>query len=175
MKRLFQLTSTKPPDASRWRRLTLAALATLLAGVVHAASTKTCSVSTSGGLNLGAYHPETGSNLDTGATTLTVTCTCTGSTNSVSYNLAISAGNSGNYAARSMVKSGASTTLGYNLYSDAGRTVVWNNTTGVSGTISSCTTNSTASHTVYGRIPVNPNAVPGSYSEPTSLSVTLTY
>lgn len=61
--------------------------------------------------------------------------------------------------------------LGYQLYRDASRTQVWgaNNPNSMSGTGN----NLTQSLTVYGRVPAQPVAAPGTYSD--TVTITLTY
>ena len=83
----------------------------------------------------------------------------------------LSTGSSGSYTARTL-QNGANT-LGYNLYMDAGRTVVW-------GDKSNGTSNYTAilailpvNLSVYGRIPARQNAKAGSYND--TIVVTLLF
>ncbi len=99
------------------------------------------------------------------STTLTVQCTAT-----TPYSVALSAGanSGGNFAARAIQNGGAA--LGYQLYTDALRTTVWNESTGVmAGTGSGAN----QSLTVYGRLPSLTGAVPGTYTD--TVVVTVTY
>lgn len=98
-------------------------------------------------------------------TTLTVLCTAT-----TPYSVALSAGanSGGNFAARTILNGAA--TLGYQLYNNALRSTVWDDTTGqVSGTGSG----SNQSLTVYGRLPSLTGAMPGTYGD--TVVVTITY
>lgn len=54
--------------------------------------------------------------------------------------------------------------LGYNLFTDSTRTIVWGDGTAGSARVSSSGTTG-ATHTVYGRIPAKQNVPAGSYSD----------
>ena len=102
--------------------------------------------------------------------TLTVVCT-----NTTAYTLALDAGtNAGgaaNFGTRS-VRNGAST-LGYQLYLNAGRTTVWGDGTGGSSTVAGTGTGASQLVTVYGRLPSLTSAIPGLYAD--TVTVTITY
>lgn len=91
-----------------------------------------------------------------------------------SYTISLSTGSSGNYARR-VLRNGASS-LGYNLFTDANRTIIWGDDTGGS---SSMTRSFSAlllidqTTTVYARIPSGQNVPSGVYSD--SIIVTITY
>jgi spore coat protein U-like protein len=93
----------------------------------------------------------------------------------VNYSVDLSRGASVSYSPRDLV-SGTST-LHYNLYIDATRTVVWGDTSGgtasVSGSLQlqSPLGVASASHTVYGRIFGGQNVVPGAYADSILLTV----
>jgi len=135
-------------------------------------------VSTSG-VAFGVYDSSLETpNDSTGA--LTVTCTyVTGSATRVSYEVALSTGNSGNYAQR-LLRAGTAT-LNYNLFDSATRTRVWGNGTAGTGLVGGTLLvgpgvgNNTRqeSHPVYGRIPARQDAAIGTYSD--SIMVTLTF
>jgi spore coat protein U-like protein len=131
------------------------------------------------GMAFGVYDP-TIATPDDSTGTVTVTCIYTGGgVSSISYRVDFSAGNSGSYAQRWMAA--GAPRLNYNLYSDAGRTVVLGN--GVGGTsfftgsftVGPGVGNGTriGTHTVYGRAPALQPVDPGNFNDP--LVVTLTF
>ncbi len=63
--------------------------------------------------------------------------------------------------------------LSYNLYTDATHTMIWGDGTGGSTTVSGTADQSGTEHTIYGRVPWQPQAVPGSYSD--SIVITISY
>jgi spore coat protein U-like protein len=65
--------------------------------------------------------------------------------------------------------------LVYNLYTSAARTTVWGDGSGATSTVSGVGAGllTASTHTVYGRIGVNQDANPGSYSS--TVTVTLTF
>lgn len=77
------------------------------------------------------------------------------------YSVGILGGSTGTMT-RAMTS--GSNQLGYNLFTDATRTVVWGDGTAGSAKVSSSGT-SGATHTVYGRIPARQNVPAGSYSD----------
>ncbi|BBK30917.1 spore coat protein U-like protein [Stella humosa] len=93
----------------------------------------------------------------------------------VSYEIAISAGQSGSVAQRKMFKGGDS--LNYNLYTSNSYGTIWGTSapnTVVDG-YALALVNTTKNHTVFGRIPAGQNTVPvGDYSD-TTVVVTVTY
>ncbi len=120
-----------------------------------------CTVS-AGSVSFGSYNVFNQSDLNrTGR--IDVTCSP-----SASYTIALSPG-SGTYTQRKMV--GGGSILDYNLYANVGRTSVWGNGTG--GTVTVGGAGTSASHTVYGRIPARQNKKPGNYSD--TITVTLTF
>jgi spore coat protein U-like protein len=105
----------------------------------------------------------------------TITFTCFGNGNA-NYTLALSAGRSGTYSARTMTF--GSNFLSYNLYQDAAYTKVWGDGTGGSFAFSGqikfkgepfITTNLT----VYGRVPAQSVPSSGTYAD--TITVILTY
>ncbi|SEL92115.1 Spore coat protein U (SCPU) domain-containing protein, partial [Roseateles sp. YR242] len=102
--------------------------------------------------------------------TLTVTCSNT-TPYAVALNAGLNAGGASNFTARTM-KSGANT-LGYQLYLDSGRTTVWGDGTASSSSKSGTGSGSAQTLTVYGRVPMLANVVPGSYTD--TVTVTITY
>lgn len=102
--------------------------------------------------------------------TLTVECT-----NTTPFTLSLSAGiNAGgitNFSQRQL-KNG-SYTLGYQLYTDPGRTTVWGDGTSGSATYGGNGTGGLLSVTIYGRLPSLTGTVPGTYTD--TVTVTITY
>lgn len=110
----------------------------------------------------------------TSSTTFSVSCTTNGSGDPAILSIGLSAG-SGTVAQRTQTKGGAA--LGYNLYQDAARTVVWGDT-GAAQYVQSISANvSNLSITIYGKIdntPANLADAPGLYADP-SITLTLTW
>lgn len=140
-----------------WQALATAFL--LLTSVVSSAE---CTVAANG-LNFGSYDVFTSGHTDS---TGTVTVSCTVET---PYTLKLSAGN-GTFSERRLVS--GSHNLNYNLYTDAARSLVWGDGSGGSVTVGG-NTDTSAEHTVYGRIPARQNVYSGSYLD--SIVVTLEY
>ncbi len=99
--------------------------------------------------------------------TATVSVSCPEST---SYTVALGPGN-GTIENRLMVS--GTHELSYNLYTDASRSIIWGDGTGGSSTVSGTADSSGTDHTVYGHVPWQPSAVPGTYSD--SIVVTATF
>jgi spore coat protein U-like protein len=116
----------------------------------------------------GAYVPSSSTSLDA---TSSVNVYCTVGT---TYTLALNVGSGGGaFTGRKMIN--GSHELVYNLYTSAARTTVWGD-----GSASTSTVNGAGSglltavtHTVYGRIDINQDVDPGSYSS--TVTVTLTF
>jgi len=127
-----------------------------------------CTVSTTS-VNFGAYDPvvaNAASPLDrTG--TVNVFCT-TGTLATVSLDLGTHATGS----TRRML-SGAANFMNYEIYRDAGRTIVWNTTNTVSGTSASKATAINGGFIAYGRIPSGQDVTMGAYAD--TLLVTVNY
>jgi spore coat protein U-like protein len=85
--------------------------------------------------------------------------------------ITISAGSGGTFTPRKLMK--ASEWLGYNLYRDPSRTVVWGNgTSGTSYFLTADVPNKTdISIPVYGRVPAGQDVTAGSYSDSVSVVV----
>lgn len=169
----------------RW--LAGAAMA-LSAGGVHAA----CTVSTPLNIVFGSYVSPGGTAIDR-QTAITVTCStpvilgllgiplaCNSDT--FNYTIKVASTLRPGYAPQTMAS--ASGLLGYNLFTDFGRTIVWGNgtvgTSTVTGSISipgtlilgTCTQSSPA-HTIYARVPAAQNVPAGSYTD--TIMVTVEY
>jgi spore coat protein U-like protein len=116
----------------------------------------------------GAYSPASSTALDA-TSTLSVYCTA-----GTTYSLALNVGSGGGaFTGRKMIS--GSYELVYNLYTSTARTTVWGDGSGATGTVSGTGVGmlTAATHTVYGRIGVNQDVNPGSYSS--TVTVTLTF
>lgn len=156
------------------------ALGLLSAGIADSATTTatftvTASVlsacsATAANLTFGAYTP--GAGTLTNSSIISVKCT-----KSTPYSVALNAGSSGGTFAQRLMASGVNK-LQYNLYTSAALTTVFGD-----GTASTATGAGTGAGlatanllTVYGQLPdssTNQTAVPGSYSD--TITVTVTY
>lgn len=87
---------------------------------VSATVAKNCIIS-AGNLNFGVFDGAT--DIDT-TSTITVNCT-----NNAAFNVGLSPGQYGTFAGRKMRNIANNEELVYNLYTTAGRTIVWNDTT----------------------------------------------
>ena len=150
-----------------------AAIATLSLALASEASAGACSAAAVS-LVFGAYDPFRLGHTDS---TGNIAVSCTGKPGeSMAYSIAFDAGGSGTFVQRRM-RSAHSTTLNYNIYVSASRSVVWGD--GNSGT--SLITDSfilpaghvTRNYPVYGRIFGRQNARVGIYTD--SITVTLTF
>ncbi|AXQ28432.1 spore coat U domain-containing protein [Solimonas sp. K1W22B-7] len=108
-------------------------------------------------------------NVDT-TSTIKVTCT-TGA----DYDIGLDAGaneSSANDINTRRMTDGSSHYVGYNMYSNAGRTTVWGETVDTN-TLGSTGTGAEQSFTVYGRVPAQTTPQAGSYAD--TVTVTVTY
>ena len=168
-----------PPPALR--RLVIAGL--LVLGAVPSAQAQTtpdCSIDTSAAnIDFGAYDPI----LDTASLDAVgrITVTCVGNER---IELRLSHGSSGTYAARTMTA--GTRRLAYNLYLDAGRTIVFGDGSGGSqaaqcqtgGSGRDCATSGTqgarqATLVFHGAVPPAQDVVPGLYAD--NLTVTVDF
>jgi spore coat protein U-like protein len=137
-----------------------------------------CSVSASA-VTFGSYNPLSGSaGLATGS--VTVTCELLSGLLQLldSFTIDLSSGQSGSVANRALKLTGGTSTLSYNLFSDAGMTTVWGDSTGgtpVSSSITVSVVNVGVSQTfnVYGKIPPSQVAKVGNYND--SITVTVSF
>jgi len=150
-------------------RLLVAATAFALGVVLAPAPARACTIS-SAGVAFGAYDPQAAGAEDS---TGTVRADCHPSESAPI--VALGTGQSGSFAARTMTS--GPYTLGYNIYSDSGRTIVWGDGTG--GTVTVTMTGGSVSggvrrftRTMYGRIPAQQNVGAGSYTDTVMLTVT---
>lgn len=113
-------------------------------------------------LDFGTQGPLT-ANVDQ---TSTVTVTCT---SGAGYNVGLDGGGAANVNARVM-KNGTNS-VGYQLYSDSGRTAVWGNTIGTN-TVAATGNGNAQSYTVYGRVPPQTTPPAGTYQDTVAVVVT---
>lgn len=126
---------------------------------VSATVTKNCTVSTSA-LAFGSYDPvvaNASANLD-GTGTVTVACT-RGATASI----AVGSGSSATGGTRRMTD-GAGNYLVYELYSDSGRSTVWNTGAGALE-LTPAPSRAARDFTVYGRVAGNQDVPAGTYGD----------
>lgn len=151
-----------PHRPAAWRRQAAKRLLVLLlSGAWEAASAVSCGINVPT-LSFGEYDPFSNQALDS-ASHIAISCDV-----ATNYSIALSPG-SGSYTLRAMT-SGAHR-LDYNLYTDATRTTIWGDGTGITVLVSGNA--ATANHTVYGRIPPRQNAHVGAYID--AITVTLNY
>ena len=141
----------------------------------------TCEVSASS-TAFGNYNPAATQDVQVTGN-INVSCTRSGLldlTPSISYTIALSAGQSNNYTVRYM--SYLSSHLNYDLYRNSARTLIWGNGTGGSSTqagtinfplLDLISTTQDQDHTVYGTLFKNQYVRPGAYTD--SITVTVTY
>jgi spore coat protein U-like protein len=124
-----------------------------------------CEVSASD-LVFGNYDPIAASNLDADAT-LSITCT-----NGTPYHVGLGLGNGSgaSLATRQMTRDGDTATLGYALYQDDQRSVLWGETGG--DRLAGTGAGTTQSIDVYGRAPMQQSAPAGNYADTIVVTVT---
>jgi len=130
-----------------------------------------CNVSATA-VAFGIYDPLSGSP-DDSTGTINVHCTFLLAL-PLSYEVRLSTGGSGSYAARTLASGG--NTLSYNLYTSASHATVWGDGSGGTGTVSFSSLgllSHNRNYTVYGRLPAGQDAAVGSYSD--TITVTLDY
>jgi spore coat protein U-like protein len=166
----------------RFIRPLFAASLLLVAGLAGAATTPGtnmsvaatvsayCAINSAGGISFTAFEPNNGA--QTASSTISVNCT-----NTTPFDIALSAGSgTGATVANGRVMMNGTNTLTYQLYSDTGRTVIWGDTAGTNTvrlTGAGFGTGTEKTATVYAKIPSQPNAVPGSYTD--TVVVTVSY
>jgi spore coat protein U-like protein len=139
----------------------VAAAAAALAACAAPAAAANCDVSPQG-VSFGAYDSLASAPLD-GVGNIAVNCN-----KIVSFTISLSTGG-GSYVERRM--SGASAQLGYNLYRDASRLIVWGDGSAGSTTVSATPDNGNIP--IYGRVRPLQSVPLGSYAD--TIVVTLTY
>jgi spore coat protein U-like protein len=164
------------PRGSLTRACASLLAASLLGVALPAAQAAVTCTASAVGVAFGVYNP-LATAPTTSAGTIQVTCTSTNRGNTV-VNLTAyySTGSSGTFTTRTM-RSG-SNVLDYNLYFDAGYTLVRGDGTGGTQVGTATLTlgrnqSDTATGTLYGRIPAGQDVAPGSYAD--IITVTVTY
>ena len=104
------------------------------------------------------------------SSSLTVQCTNT-TPYSVALNAGLNAGGAANFASRTM-KNG-SYSMAYQLYTDVARSTVWGDGTASSSAVAGTGSGGNQTLTIYGRIPALTGAVPGTYTD--TVTVTISY
>jgi spore coat protein U-like protein len=133
---------------------------------VSATIAQDCNLSASN-LSFGAYDASSGSVLD-GSSSISVYCS-----NGTAYSVALSVGTGGgSFTGRTL--NGGGGNLGFNLYTTAGRTIVWGDGTGATNAISGSGTGllTAVTHTVYGRIAAGQDLAAGTYTSTITVTVT---
>jgi spore coat protein U-like protein len=127
-----------------------------------------CTVTVNTNLAFGVYNIFTPTALDT---TGRFNVRCTGPDRNATLHISLSRGNTGSYAARRLTSGGEY--LLYNLYLDAGRTIVWGDGTGGSQVYTGVYPGSRQYFNVYGRIPALQDAGVGAYTD--AIRITVNY
>ena len=146
-------------------------VALALAGVLFGAEraqAAACTFNSVSPVSFGAYSVFSGTPTDA-VGSFTYQCSLLVLLDTITINL--SAGSSGTYTARTL-QNGANT-LGYNLYMDAARTVVWGDKSSGTSNYSATLNLLPTTLQVYGRIPAGQNAMVGSYAD--TIVVTLLF
>lgn len=135
---------------------------------VSATVNASCSISSAGALTFAAYTPD--ASAQNSNSTVGVKCS-----NTLPFKIGLDGGSNGGLSTgpRVMKRSSGEETLLYRLYSDASHTINWGSTPGtdtVDGIGTGLATE--ISKTIYGQIPSQPNAVPGTYSDAVTITVT---
>ena len=140
-------------------------LALAIAGLIGPTATTPARACTIGatGVAFGTYDPKSSSGR-TGFGTISLDCHP-----NAKPVIALGAGLSGNLFQRRMTNGTSS--LVYNLYTDAGLSSIWGD--GIGGTLALPAPKKGSSHTVYGRIPAGQNVSAGTYSD--TLVVTVVF
>lgn len=158
----------------------LVLLGALVLAMESARAQADCSVAVTGTLNFGVYAYFTP--LD-GATTLTVDCRRINQApnRTVNYTIKLTSG-PGSYLNRLMTHATQpGETLGYNLYRDAARALVWGDGTAGTVTVTGQFVHPPARQqtvppiTIYGRVPANQNVVAGAYQTTAPITVIVEY
>ncbi|MDE2606271.1 MAG: spore coat protein U domain-containing protein [Burkholderiales bacterium] len=157
------------------RRLLTWLVALLAAGPALAATT--CRISSNGGMAFGGYDVLS-SAPDDSIATVAALCTRNGGARNVTITLQLNQGSNGtSVSARRMRNLGpAGGFLNYNLFRDSARSAIWGFSTGVDTMSLSLTIpnrgSSTATFTIYGRIPALQDVAVGSYTDSVTVTVT---
>ena len=148
-------------------RALVAGLCLLLVGLAsRPARAASCSFNSVSPVAFGPY--DVFSNTATDAVgSLTYQCSLLSVLDTITVNLGT--GSSGSYGTRTM-KNGANS-LGYNLYMDAARTVVWGDKTSGTSNFSAALNLFPVTLQIYGRIPARQNAKAGPYTDTVVITI----
>jgi spore coat protein U-like protein len=136
---------------------------------VSAQVNPTCVINSASALSFPAYDPTQGAQ----AATSSISVNCT---NTTPFNIGLSAGGGSGASVANRVMTSGTNTLTYSLYQDSGHSTVWGNTVNTDTVAASglgMASSNAIVKTVYGQIPNQPNAVPGSYAD--TVTVTVSY
>jgi spore coat protein U-like protein len=138
---------------------------------VTASVANNCFIDSASTLAFGPYDPSSAAVLD-GASNIVVRCT-----NKTPYTLSLNAGTTTGGTFTNRLMTTGTDTLQYNLYTTTARTTVWGDGTAGTGTVAKTgaglTVGNAQTTQVFGRIPVQPDAAVGNYSD--TVTVTVTY
>lgn len=145
----------------------------LWSGTVAAATS--CSMA-AGNVAFGGYDVFSAISLDTDSTVI-VTCSRDGGPQNITVSITIGPGAyGGTTTSRKMKMNGGGDLLGYNLFKDAGRTVVWGEVSGLDAfTQTLAVPNKSSAQltaTIFGRMPAGQEVSKGSYSDTVFVTVT---
>lgn len=159
---------TRPLPARRWGP---AACCLALGLLSPSAMAITCSIVDTTPVSFGTYDVFSGTALDSTGD-VTVHCTSVGVSDLVEIELSTGAGAS--YAPRTLARAGGGE-LNYNLYLNAGRSVVWGDGTGSTSVVGPYTPPDDADDVIniYGRVPAGQDVEGGVYSD--TVVVTINY
>jgi spore coat protein U-like protein len=132
---------------------------------VQVTLTASCVINSASNLNFGSQGVLI-ANVDQ-TSTIAVQCT-----NTTPYNIGLDVGNGSGATMAARKMTSGSATVTYSLYTDTGRSIVWGNTVGTD-TVAATGNGSSQSFTVYGRVPAQSTAAPGTYND--TVTVTVTY
>ena len=121
-------------------------------------------------MTFAAYDPST-QTAQTTSSSISVNCT-----NTTPFNIGLSAGGGAGATVTNRVMTSGTNTLNYSLYQDTGHASVWGNTVGTDTVAAAglgMASGNAIVKTVYGQIPLQPNAIPGNYSD--TVTVTVSY
>lgn len=128
--------------------------------------TSDCQINSAGNLDFGSTGVIAG-NRDA-ANSIVVQCT-----SGTPYHVGLNEGLGAGATVASRVMTGpSSSTIGYSLYTDAARSLVWGNTVNTN-TMSASGNGAAQTYTVYGRVPLQDTPAAGTYTD--TVTVTLTY
>lgn len=133
--------------------------------LVQLTITSSCTINSASTLNFGSQGVLTAPVNQTSA--IQVQCT-----NTTPYNIGLDAGTATGATVTTRKMTNGAATVGYALYSDAGRTTNWGNAVGTD-TVSGAGSGVSQSYTVYGQVPAQSTPAAGAYAD--TITVTVTY